>query len=90
MILFYSGNFNKLCCFCIILFYTHKCKLHQMKILGLFVGYPGSVHDSRVFRNSSLCQNLVESRGRYYLLADSGYPLIDNLLTPFKDQTLEK
>lgn len=59
---------------------------HRMKILDLFVGYPGSVHDSRVFRNSPLKNNLEEKCGRYFLLGDSGYPLQNNLLTPYKDR----
>ncbi|KAJ8944574.1 hypothetical protein NQ314_009445 [Rhamnusium bicolor] len=56
------------------------------KIRDLYVGYPGTVHDSRVFRNSPLCNSLEEKCGRYYLLGDSGYPLKTKLLTPFKDR----
>lgn len=60
---------------------------HKMKIMDLCVGYPGSVHDSRVFRNSNLYNNLLERCGRYCILADSGYPLKANVLTPFKDRS---
>lgn len=56
------------------------------KIRDIFIGYPGSVHDSRVFRNSPLYQRLEEKCGQYYLLGDSGYPLRRNLMTPFKDR----
>lgn len=56
------------------------------KIIDLFLGYPGSVHDSRVFRNSPLKNTLEEKCGIYFLLGDSGYPLQPNLLTPFKDR----
>ncbi|XP_031358966.1 putative nuclease HARBI1 [Photinus pyralis] len=59
---------------------------HQRKIRDIFVGYPGSVHDSRVFRVSPLSQSLAEKCGNFYLLGDSGYPLLPNLLTPFKDR----
>lgn len=59
---------------------------HRRKILDLFIGYPGSVHDSRVFRNSPLGNNLENKCGRYFLLGDSGYPLQGNLLTPYKDR----
>ncbi|KAJ8927780.1 hypothetical protein NQ314_019717 [Rhamnusium bicolor] len=55
------------------------------KIRDLYVGYPGAVHDSRVFRNLPLCNSLEDKCGRYYLLGDSGYPLKTKLLTPFKD-----
>lgn len=58
----------------------------ELKIRDIFVGYPGSVHDSRVFRNSPLYQSIAEKCGNYFILGDSGYPLNENLLTPFKDQ----
>ncbi|KAJ8975441.1 hypothetical protein NQ317_014199 [Molorchus minor] len=44
---------------------------HTQKILDVFIGYPGSVHDSRVFRNSPLKNNLEEKCGQYFLLADN-------------------
>lgn len=59
---------------------------NRRRILDLFIGYPGSVHDSRVFRNSPLGNNLEEKCRRYHLLADSGYPLKANILTPYKDR----
>lgn len=59
---------------------------HKMKIRDIFGGYPGSVHDSRVFRTSPLFQTLQEKCQNYVILGDSGYPLLPNLLTPFKDR----
>ena len=59
---------------------------HRRKIIDVFIGYPGSVYDSRVFRNSALKNNLRERCGRYFLLGDSGYPLQENLLTPYKNR----
>ncbi|KAJ8909858.1 hypothetical protein NQ315_013895, partial [Exocentrus adspersus] len=59
---------------------------HRRKILDVFIGYPGSVHDSRVFRNSPLQNSLDMKCGRYFLLGDSGYPLQNKLMTPFKDR----
>ena len=60
-----------------------------LKFLDVDTGYPGSVHDSRVFRNSSLKRHLESQEGKlpaeYHLLGDSAYPLSDYLLTPFKD-----
>ncbi|KAL1501014.1 hypothetical protein ABEB36_006419 [Hypothenemus hampei] len=58
---------------------------HQKKIRDIFVGYPGSVHDSRVFRRSPLCETLPEKCRDSFLLGDSGYPCLRHLLTPFKD-----
>ncbi|KAJ8968659.1 hypothetical protein NQ314_002182, partial [Rhamnusium bicolor] len=48
---------------------------HTRKSRDIFVGYPGSVHDSRVYINSPLSNHLEEKFGRYFLLGDSGYPL---------------
>ncbi|KAL1492459.1 hypothetical protein ABEB36_010711 [Hypothenemus hampei] len=59
---------------------------HRKKIIDVFIGYPGSVHDSRIFSNSPLKASLQEKCGRYFLLGDSGYPLLPNLLTPYKDR----
>ncbi|GLV38138.1 uncharacterized protein CBL_10105 [Carabus blaptoides fortunei] len=59
---------------------------NELKIRDVFVGYPGSVHDSRVFRNSPLYTHLEEKCGHYFILGDSGYPLQKKLLTPFRDR----
>ncbi|KAK5642888.1 hypothetical protein RI129_003154 [Pyrocoelia pectoralis] len=60
---------------------------HRKKIRDLFVGFPGSVHDSRVFRTSALFNTLPEKcHNNTYILGDSGYPCLPNLLTPFKDR----
>ena len=36
---------------------------HQIKFLDVFIGYPGSVHDARVFKNSPLRNDLRELCG---------------------------
>ncbi|KAJ4437592.1 hypothetical protein ANN_17737, partial [Periplaneta americana] len=59
---------------------------HKMKIRDVFVGFPGSVHDSRVFRRSPLSESLPQKCHHLYLLGDSGYPCLENLLTPFRDR----
>ncbi|XP_050309684.1 uncharacterized protein LOC126745745 [Anthonomus grandis grandis] len=41
---------------------------HRRKILHIFIGYPGSVHDSRVFGNPPLKNSLEDKCGRYFLL----------------------
>lgn len=33
---------------------------HNMKFIDVFIGYPGSVHDARVFKNSSIRNDLHE------------------------------
>lgn len=59
---------------------------HELAIRDIFIGYPGSVHDSRVFRNSPLCATLEDKCQNYYILGDSGYPCMRHLLTPYKDR----
>jgi len=50
---------------------------HKGKIIDFLpvLFCPGSVHDSRVFRNSSVCNTFEEKFGPYFLLGNSGYPL---------------
>ena len=49
--------------------------------------YPGSVHDSRAFKSSSVGNNASEAcyLNRYqYLLADSAYGITNCIISPFK------
>lgn len=60
---------------------------HTMKITDIFVGFPGSVHDSRVFKRSSLSRTMQQKCGdNMYIIGDSGYPLRVHLLTPFQNR----
>lgn len=59
---------------------------HEMKFLDVFIGYPRSVHDARVFRNSPLYHDLRElCTNSYHLLGDSAYPCLKGLLVPYRD-----
>ncbi|XP_014675273.1 PREDICTED: putative nuclease HARBI1 [Priapulus caudatus] len=65
---------------------------HEMLFTYVYSGWPGSTHDSRVFKNSTLaiqCENDNKRRVFFpensHLLGDSAYELTDMLLTPFKD-----
>ncbi|XP_060553286.1 putative nuclease HARBI1 [Ruditapes philippinarum] len=63
------------------------------KFLDVYCGWPGSVHDARVLRNSPLFKSAsaAESEEIYmfpintHLLGDSAYPLSNWLMVPFKD-----
>ena len=65
------------------------------RFLDVVVGMPGSTHDSRVLRRSSLYQrsmsNTLFPEGvtfegfSPYLIGDSGYPLHQWLVTPYRD-----
>lgn len=51
---------------------------HQKKFIDVFVGYPGSVHDDRVFKNSDIYPVLPELRsGRYVILYFDSVSLVD-------------
>ncbi|XP_011880849.1 PREDICTED: putative nuclease HARBI1, partial [Vollenhovia emeryi] len=59
---------------------------HNMKFIDVFIGYPGSVHDARVFRNSTIRNDLHEICGdNYYFLGDSAYPCLKQLIVPYRD-----
>lgn len=58
----------------------------NLKFIDVYVGQTGRAHDSRVFRESRLFDqitNLVEKS--YHILGDSAYTLKMNLLTPYRD-----
>ena len=61
------------------------------KFINCFAGFPGSCHDARVLRNSTLYrQTEVDPRvffpsDSYHIVGDSAYPLLIWLLVPIKD-----
>ncbi|XP_037931684.1 protein ALP1-like [Teleopsis dalmanni] len=55
------------------------------KFISIFVGHPGSCHDSWVLQNSPIYMRLPSKCGEYYLLADSAYPCTQHIITPYKD-----
>ncbi|XP_060788945.1 putative nuclease HARBI1 [Neoarius graeffei] len=58
---------------------------HQSMITSLDARWPGSVHNSRIFRESSLAAGFEEGRFDGILLGDRGYPCLKHLLTLFAD-----
>ncbi|KAJ8001008.1 hypothetical protein DPEC_G00186350 [Dallia pectoralis] len=58
------------------------------RFLDIFVGYPGSVHDTRIMKNSSFYRTRQYPPTGYILLGDGGYPCLDTpvcLITPYKE-----
>ncbi|XP_041840404.1 protein ALP1-like [Melanotaenia boesemani] len=58
------------------------------RFLDIFVGYPGSVHDTRIMKNSSFYRARRYPPTGYILLGDGGYPCLDKpicLITPYKE-----
>ncbi|KAK7478840.1 hypothetical protein BaRGS_00029939 [Batillaria attramentaria] len=60
---------------------------HSLLFLDVLTGWPCSMHNARVFRNSPLKQLLEDRRmpQEYHLIGDSTYPLTPYLLVPFRD-----
>uniref|UniRef100_A0AAZ1WV53 DDE Tnp4 domain-containing protein n=1 Tax=Oreochromis aureus TaxID=47969 RepID=A0AAZ1WV53_OREAU len=60
---------------------------HQGRFIDTYVGWPGSVHDSRALRNSPLYQQAIYPPPGHFILADGGYPCLQHplpLITPYK------
>lgn len=56
----------------------------NLLFIHAYVGWPGSVHDARVLKNSDLWDNGPQLCGDKHIIADSAYPLQEWLLTPFR------
>jgi len=58
----------------------------KLRFTDISTGWPGSMHDARIFRLSSLSHKLKNlSSSGYHILGDSAYPLTKELIVPFKD-----
>lgn len=61
------------------------CKTN-LEFCHVFSGFPGSMHDARVFYYSGLQQKCNEDfADDTHLLADSAYTLQERIMTPFRD-----
>ncbi|XP_018577163.1 protein ALP1-like [Anoplophora glabripennis] len=83
--------------------YIDRKMQHSIKLQGIctsdkiftniVVGWPGSVHDSRVFQNCEIFRKVSNNieRNKYFptlehhLVGDSAYPLLDYMMTPYRD-----
>ncbi|MBN3302427.1 HARB1 nuclease, partial [Amia calva] len=64
---------------------------HHLMVTSLEARWPGSVHDSRIFRESTLGQRFEQGRFDGLLLGDRSYPCLRYLMTPYPDsQTREQ
>jgi hypothetical protein len=67
----------------VIFFSINVQAVCDLKIRNIVARWPGSVYDSSIFNDSSLCAQL--ENGRYedgFLLGDSGYACRSFILTP--------
>lgn len=56
--------------------------------MDTFTGYPGSVHDTRVLKNSPIYTGQLYPPAGYFIVGDGGYPCIEQpicLMTPFRE-----
>lgn len=65
------------------------CDPHMI-ITNLVVNWPGSAHDSRIFRESGLCAALEREEYRGVLLGDKGYACTSYLFTPLREPNTAK
>lgn len=54
----------------------------NLEFYNVIVRWWGSVHDSNIFENSRLCQEMEDGRRRGHLLGDMGYTCHHYLFTP--------
>ncbi|XP_065193200.1 putative nuclease HARBI1 [Sycon ciliatum] len=62
----------------------------NLMFTDVYCGWPGSVHDARVFDNSPLKQLATADvdqffPGESFIVGDSAYPLLSWVMTPFRD-----
>jgi len=58
---------------------------YRLMLRHIVIGWPGSVHDARIFSESKLATSPEEFfSGMEYLAADSAYTLTENVITPFR------
>ena len=63
---------------------------YDLIITDAFCGFPGRVHDARVFRNSALFVEASQNHDDYFpgnthLVCNSAYPILPWLLTPYRN-----
>ena len=75
---------NVLSIICAFTYVSGVCR-EDKRFIDVFVGFPGRVHDARVFGESTLFDIGAQLCGSQALLGDSAYPLLSYLLTPYKN-----
>ena len=67
---------------------TQLCVDANMHIIDVYAGWPGSVHDAKVFSASPLSHLINTLPDRNIIIGDAAYPCQHHLVTPFKGQHL--
>ncbi|XP_008548993.1 uncharacterized protein LOC106693058 [Microplitis demolitor] len=60
----------------------------NLRFTDIFIGYPGSVHDARIFNNSDIFINVSANKNQFfppnhYIIEDKAYPPLDWCVAPF-------
>lgn len=55
------------------------------RFIDVSVGVPGRVHDAAVLKQSAMWATGQQKCGNYRLLGDAAYPLVNWLMTPYRD-----
>lgn len=63
----------------------------SLKFTDVFVGYPGSVSDTRIFRNSDIYRSIEKNQERYFppdhfIVGDKAYPVLNWCVPPYIDR----
>lgn len=56
----------------------------DMRFMDIVNRWPGSAHDSTIFKSSSIYAKLRENPGQGYLLGDAGYEIDTFIMTPYR------
>lgn len=63
---------------------------HKRKIRHIVLGYPGSVHDARIYNNCNLSKKTEDYfSGRQWIAGDSAYKLTKTVLTPYRSNSAQ-
>lgn len=63
----------------------------SLKFIDCYAGYPSSVHDAKIFRNSNIYHSIHLNPEKYFphsefILADKAYPTLKWCITPYMNQ----
>jgi DDE superfamily endonuclease len=63
----------------------------RMRYLDCFIGFPSSVHDNRIFKNSPFYKSVMENKHNFFqddekILGDKAYPVENWCIPPFIDR----
>ena len=72
--------------------FFQACVTFDLRFIDVFIGWPGHAQDDTAYRNnplSTILSSLLRTgqprlAATYHILGDKAYPLIKDLITPFK------